>query len=99
LSFSLSHRESVGVEAVEIYSAGTVSGVVYEGVDIFTTPAAELIDRLTASDEVTVEEDGRLVILPRQSISFWRATLPEDELDEDGRYFQTVQIAYQGYFD
>jgi hypothetical protein len=99
LAFSLSHQESTGVGTVEVYSASAVRGVVYEGIDVFTTPAAELIGQLVVSYQVVIEEDGRLVTLPKQSISFWRATLPEEELDEDGRYFQTVMVAHEGYFD
>jgi hypothetical protein len=40
-----------------------------------------------------------VVTLPGQSISFWRGTLPADEFDDDGKYFQTVLVAYSGYFD
>ena len=99
LSFSLSHSENAGVQTIEIYGAGAGRGVVYEGIDIFTTPAVELIDQLHRRHAVIIEEDGRLVTLPEQSISFWRATLPENEFDEDGKYFQTVLVAYPGYFD
>lgn len=99
LSFTLSHSDSDGVRTVEVYGADAGPGVTYEGLDVFRTPAADLIHQLSATHNVRVEEDGRLAILPDQSISFWRATLPEDDFDEDGKYFQTVLIAHQGYFD
>jgi hypothetical protein len=99
LYFTLSYSENAGVQGVEIYGAGAGRGVVYGGIDIFTTPAVELIDRLRSLYPVTIEEGGRMVTLPGQSISFWRGTLPEDEFDEDGKYFQTVLVAYPGYFD
>jgi hypothetical protein len=98
LSFTLSYTDDEGVRTVEVYGAGTGRGVVYAGVDIFTTPAAELTDQFSAEHDVRVEQDGRLVILPGKSVSFWRATLPEGDWDEDGRYFQTVLVAHQGYF-
>lgn len=98
LSFSLAHSVSAGVESVEVYGAGTGRGVTYEEIDIFTTPAADIIDQLRHRHQIVIEDDGRMVTLPDQSISFWRATLPENEFDEDGKYFQTAMVAYRGYF-
>ena len=31
-------------------------------------------------------------------LSFWRPTIPEDEFDEDGRFFETVGIGVKGYY-
>jgi hypothetical protein len=98
LSFTLSYSDNDGVRGVEVYGAGAVPGVVYEGLDVFTNPAADLINQLSAGHDVRVEEGGRALVLPSQSISFWRATLPEGDYDEDGRYFQTALVAHEGYF-
>lgn len=32
-------------------------------------------------------------------LSFWRPTIPENEDDEDGKYFETIGIGIKGYYD
>jgi hypothetical protein len=53
---------------------------------------------LRGRHDVEIEEEGRTVILPAESMSFWRGTIPDDEFDEDGKFFQTVLVANVGYF-
>ncbi|MBK3645957.1 hypothetical protein [Streptomyces sp. MBT33] len=98
LSISASPDSSGCVQAIEIHRPGSTDIVRYAGIDVFSTPAAELIEWLGGRVNIEVHEDGRALVASELSLVFWRPTLPDDESDEDGRYFQTVTMAKPGYF-
>jgi len=87
------------VEAIEFgrpQSGGDV--ILYGDVDIFGTPAEELLQRLGEHDRIEVLEQGRSVTAPDLLLALWRPALPEHPEDEDGRYFESVLIARPGYY-
>lgn len=86
------------VEAIEIYRPAADVQVVYHDLDVFNTPAQEVVDRLSGMTPLQIEDDGLLVVAPELLMSLWRPVLPEDEDDEDGRYFDSVLVAAPGYY-
>jgi len=85
------------VTAIEIFRSD-YDDVYFDGVDVFRTPADEVIAFLESRTQVRVEEDGRTVVAPGLPMSLWRGTLPDFPGDEDGRYFESALVAGQGYF-
>ena len=65
---------------------------------ISANEAVELISRYDKLQENDTES-GYSYIFPQLQLSLWRGTMPEDESDEDGKYFQAVGVARDGYFD
>lgn len=97
LSIALHTDRSEGVIAIEVYGSG-IDHVTFDGLDVFMTPAEQVIEELASRTVLRLEEGGRTVILEENSMSLWRATLPEGPDDEDGRYFESVLVARAGYF-
>ena len=88
------------VEAIEFGRPGSGDDVVsYRGINLFNTPADELIERLSADDRTEVSEGGRSVTAPDLLLALWRAVISEGSADEDGRYFESVLVARPGYYD
>jgi hypothetical protein len=98
MSISASPDGTGRIQAIEVHRPEFGDTVKYEGRDVFLTPAEELISWLAERLGAEVHEEGRALILPEQSLVFWRPTLPENDQDSDGRYFQTVTLAKAGYF-
>ena len=88
------------VEAIEFGRPGdsTADAVTYNELDVFTTPAADLITQLRQHTTVREEEDGHAFIAPDLLLAFWRPTTPETP-DDDGRFFERVLLARPGYYD
>jgi len=68
-------------------------------IDIFGTPADELVTRITKATKSQAESpDGGYSYLYRSlELSLWRPVIPSD--DEEGKYFKTVGIGVSGYGD
>jgi hypothetical protein len=67
--------------------------VIYNGLDVFTTPAADLVTRLRSQTTLEEEEleDGYCFTAPDLLLSFWQ--YPSDDSDElDGVYFTSVRV-------
>jgi hypothetical protein len=89
------------LEAIELTRPGSKDDTVtYDGLDLFATPAADLITQLRQRTIVheEQEEDGRSFIAPSLLLSLWRST-PEEPGDQEGRFFDSVLIARPGYHD
>lgn len=71
----------------------------FRGINVLATPAAEVIDLLTALDELESDEFAFRVTAPALGLALARATVPDDEDDEDGRYFTSVLTAVPGSLD
>jgi hypothetical protein len=71
--------------------------VIYDGLDIFQTPAADLIEALRHKIQIAEEENGHSYTAPDVLLALWRPTTPEDPDDDDGNYFESVLIAEPGY--
>lgn len=89
------------VEAIEFGrpADNTDDAVTYNGLDMFTTPTADLVTQLRRYTTVHEEEDGHAFTAPDLLLAFWRPTTPETPDDEDGRFFESVLLARPGYYD
>jgi len=73
--------------------------VTYGGLDIFQTPAADLVEALSRTTRVLEEENGHSYTVPDLLLALWRPTTPEGLDDAEGNYFESVLIAEPGYYD
>ena len=90
------------VEAIEFGRPdGNGDTVSYAGIDVFTTPAADLITQLRQRTTIDVEEeeDGHAFTAPSLLLSLWRPVTPQSPDDQEGRFFESVLIARPGYYD
>lgn len=89
------------VEAIEFGRPGdsTADAVTYNELDVFTTPAADLITQLRQHTTVREEENGHAFTASDLLLAFWRPTTPETSDDEDSRFFESVLLAQPGYYD
>lgn len=71
----------------------------FRGINVLATPAEDVIDLLTALDEVKSDEFAFRITAPAVGLALARDTVPEDEEDEDGRYFTSVLTAVPGSID
>jgi hypothetical protein len=90
--------EEPRVEFIELHRDENVRPFV-EGIDVFATPAAELVLRLDQKCRYDRGGDGCTYIFHDWELALWRPFAPSDPDDEDGRYFSTVAIGVRGYFD
>ncbi|WP_329138475.1 hypothetical protein OG552_30800 [Streptomyces sp. NBC_01476] len=93
-------RDSI-VQAVQVSGSGTPDGFVLrlQEVDLLGTPAEEVIRFLSGLDVLRMDEFCFRVVAPRLGIVLSRSVVPENEDDEDGRYFTAVLAAKQGAID
>ena len=72
----------------------------YRGIDIFDTPAEEVIAHLSsiAPFDPNHEELGHSYIFPVLDLSLWRPTVPESPEDAEGRQFSTIGAGGKGYY-
>ncbi len=71
------------------------------GVDVFNTPASDVVAALVALGHQFDEDDpelGHTYVFPAIQVDLWRPVTPESEDDVEGRYFDTVGIGAQGYW-
>jgi hypothetical protein len=89
------------LEAIEFGRPdGNDDAITYDGLDMFTTPAADLVAQLRQRTTIRVEadEDGHHFTAPSLLLSLWLVT-PESPDDQEGRFFGSVLIARPGYYD
>ena len=87
------------LEAIEFGRPdGNVDTITYDGLDVFTTPAADLAARLRQRTTIHVEaeEDGHFFTAPSLLLSLWLVT-PQSPDDQEGWFFRSVLIARPGY--
>jgi hypothetical protein len=91
------------VEAIELGRPGdnTEDAVTYNGLDVFTTPATDLVTQLRRHTAVEEEndEDGHTITAPNLLLSFWRPPTAETPDDKDSPFFQSVRLARHSYHD
>ena len=85
------------VEFIELASDVVV---LWNGLDIFSTPVQELIEAIAQFSPQALEEDepGYMFTFPEAEVSFWRETQPNEGDPEDGMYFESVGIGTKGYY-
>lgn len=99
LSIELGPDGSGRVKAIEVYRPGPEVDVLYRDIPLFSLPAVEVVRRLAELVRVVEEDDGLSYVAPDLLLSLGRNIIPEDEHDEDGRYFDSVLVAAPGYYD
>ncbi len=87
-----------GVEAIDFGRPRSRDVVSFRGIDIFDTPADELLMKLGEHTSIEVDEDGRSLTAPDLLLALWRPVVPESDGDPDGRYFESVLMAGPGYY-
>lgn len=88
------------MEAVELGRPdGTDDAITYDGLEVFTTPAADLITQLRQRTTVHQEEDASAFSAPSLLLSLRRLITPQSPHDQEGRFFDSVLIAQPGYYD
>jgi hypothetical protein len=86
------------VEALEFgRPSNTDDAVTYNGLDLFTTAAADLVTQLPGHTTLDEEQAGHTFTAPDLLLSLWQPTTPETPDDEAGRYFESVPLARPGY--
>lgn len=98
-SFQISYDNDDRVEFIELARDPTLT-VLYKGHDVFMLTAEELV-QLVSQDAPYDPNDPELgfsYTFLDLDIALWRATVPEDEDDPDGRFFDSISVGRQGYF-
>ena len=72
----------------------------YKGIDVFATPASDLVARLSAEAPYDLHhrELGYTYVFPTIELSLWRQVMPESDDDPIGRFFDAVGLGIGGYF-
>ena len=94
-TFQVTFGVGATVVDVQLCARGPVVAV-FRGIDLLSTPADEVVARLSSLGEGSYEEDGSSFSFSRARLGFWRQGLPDDwEPDEyeqyrDGLFWDTV---------
>jgi hypothetical protein len=98
-SLQVSFDETGKLEFIEISRDEDIEAI-FRGGNVFKIPANDLIEEIRQDFRLDVDDDefGYCFTFPDIELSFWRPVIPEDENDEDGKYFSTVGIGRKGYF-
>jgi hypothetical protein len=89
------------LEAIEVgRPGGKDDAVTYDGLDVFTTPAGDLVTQLRQHITIHQEEedDGYAFTAPSLLLSLWRPVTPEPPDDQEARFFESALIATPGYY-
>lgn len=81
--------------------AGFVVKVAGIGIDLFRTPADEVVDGILRRGHPVASrgpKPGHTYVFNDLQLALWRQVVPEDEHDEEGRYFDTVGLGAAGYY-
>ncbi|OAH13200.1 hypothetical protein [Streptomyces jeddahensis] len=87
------------VNAIEVFRPDSSVSVQYEGIDLFSLPASEVIALLRSRTAIEVEERGSSVTAPDLLLALWRPFAADSVSDAQGYYFQSALIAEPGYYD
>jgi hypothetical protein len=81
------------VEFIEL-SRGSVVRALYRDLDVFATPADEVVTYISRESEFdrSDPEIPYSYLFRELQLSLWRPTIPESDTDTDGRYFSTIGI-------
>ncbi|MFG2697224.1 hypothetical protein [Kitasatospora sp. NPDC048407] len=73
----------------------------FRGIDVFRTPALQLIQQLEAMGETVLHNEPSFWTIPKLSLGFTRTAGHEVPLDTDGEplYFQAVLTGPTDYYD
>ena len=87
------------LEAIEFAGPhGKDDAVTYLGLDIFATPAADLVTQLRQHITIQQDENGNAFTATSVLLSLSMPVTPESP-DQQGRFFDNVFIATPGFYD
>jgi hypothetical protein len=91
--------EQPTVEYIEL-SRDCDFSVFIDGIDVFSMPANELIMNITQKSNFDQNDPelGYSYVFPEWELALWRPVVPENDDENDGRYFSTIGIGIHGYF-
>lgn len=72
-----------------------------EGVNIFGTPAEDVVSALVARGhvfDVHKPEPSHTYVFKELDFALWRQSIPTGEDDDDGRLFDTASVGEKGYY-
>ncbi|MFF4541062.1 hypothetical protein [Streptomyces aureus] len=90
------------LEAVELGRPSTQTDrVTFQGLDIFATPARELVQRMAEHTPIEADPDDPASFTAADLLlGFWRPFAADDEPEEEqGYFFSSVLLARPGYND
>jgi hypothetical protein len=89
------------VQAIQVSGSGSSESflVRFQGMDLLGTPADEVMEFLSGFDSLSVDEFRFRAVAPQLGLVLSRSVVPDDEDDEDGRYFTAVLAAKKGSID
>lgn len=90
------------LQAIELgRPATTTDRVVFHDVDVFATPAREVVTLMREHTTIEADPDNPASFIAADLLlSFWRPFAADDEPDEEqGYYFPAVLLARPGYYD
>ena len=77
--------------------------VLFKGLNVFDIPALDLVNNIESELQYKFDPDdpelGYSFVFPEIQLSLWRSVISEDETDQEGKYFQTVGIGVEGYYN
>jgi len=95
-TFQVAFGAGATVVDVQLCAMGPVVAVFRE-IDLLSTPADEVVARLSSLGEGSYDEDGSSFSFPRARLGFWRQGLPDEdwapedyEQYRDGLFWDTV---------
>jgi hypothetical protein len=98
--FMVDFDDTGKVEFIELASSELFQAK-FNGINLHYVTADEAVNFVSQFDSYDRNdpEAGYSYIFKKLQLSLWRGTMPEDEADEDGKYFEAVGIAIDGYFE
>jgi hypothetical protein len=98
--FFVDFDQSGRVEFIELAKSKQFKAL-FEHKCLHEVPADDAILFVSKFDKFdeTNRELGHTYIFLKLQMSLWRGTMPEDEDDSDGRFFEAIGIAIPGYFE
>lgn len=98
--FMVDFNTSGKVEFIELADSPKFQAK-YHGRNLHKLKSDEALNYVSQFDTFDTDDPelGYSYIFKNLQLSLWRGTLPEDEFDEDGAYFEAVGIASDNYFD
>lgn len=98
--FAIDFDENQQVEFIELATSGEFKAI-YKNLNLHEIPADQAVEAILQDDvyDKNDPELGHSYIFKSLQLSLWRETIAESEFDEDGKYFQAVGVAADGYFE
>ena len=101
--FRVDYNANNKVEFIELAESNKYEAL-FNGKCLHYMPADDVVEYLSTLDSYNKEDPelGYTYTFRKLNMSIWRSTMPEPEQAEediDGRYFEAISIAVEGYFD